>query len=71
MEFFTCVLYILRLLSEFIGDILTFFVVSGYARGYIVSPFGQDGFALLKAERVQEALVHEDQYFPPEDEPDI
>lgn len=39
--------------------------------GYAVSPFGNDGFAILRADRIKEGLVHEDQYFPPEEEPDI
>ena len=31
--------------------------VMGYFRGYIVSNFGQDGFALLTADRILEGLV--------------
>jgi hypothetical protein len=36
-----------------------------------VSPFGNDGFALLRADRIKEGLIHEEQYFPAEEEPDI
>jgi hypothetical protein len=39
--------------------------------GYYVTPFGQDGFALLKAERVREGLHGDDLYFPTEEEPDV
>lgn len=39
--------------------------------GYAVTPFGQDGFALLRADRVREGLVDQEVYFPSDLHPDI
>lgn len=47
-----------------------FILFGNYCRGYVVTPFGQDGFAILKKERIIESISDES-YFPTEEEPDI
>jgi hypothetical protein len=38
-------------------------------RGYVVTPFGQDGFALLKSEIVLDSISQSN--IPMEEEPDV